>query len=250
MEPLEIGAIVGIGFFAAKYLGYFKGFKMVSKKTALILAIAIAAVSAYNWNWGGVREYVQQATVPGAGEQQVTAGVTFEAEGAAGTNTVYDAATRTFVCSYVENTTANTAVLPTTYAALSTCTATITVYRTDTLSSSDNAVSKISAMVPTFYGAAGTIYASVQYAAVGVDTTSGKYQVAFTPAGTAARYMYNFFTVGSGGSKAITVTGTPTSAALGGLSQKDNFGSSTIEIDIVGLNQPFYLRFVKVGEVA
>jgi len=251
METLEILAIVGIGVFAARYFGYFKGLKTISKKTAGLLAVVIALAAAWSFNWGGLRTWAQGVTAPqGEAGQTVTAGVTFEAEGASGTNSVYDASTRTFTVAYVENTTAGTAILPTSYGAFTTATGTITVYRTDMLTDVDNAVSKVSVSVPTFRGATGTSYASNTYAAVTVDSASDKYEVAFSGSGMAARYEYNYFRVGSGSSQTITWTATPTSGANDGLSQLDNFDGSTVTMNIYGLNTPFYIRFVKTGEIA
>jgi len=251
MEPLEILAIVAIGAFVLRYMGYFKGIP-VTKKTALILAIAIAAVSAYNWNWFGVKTYRMPITTPSEAEPQVTTGVTFEAEGSeSDANLVYDAPSKTFVCSFYDNVTSDEIVTTTrdnssvAYEAFTTVTFTITTFRTDLLALSENAMAKISVAVPKYYGKAGTENESLQYAGIAV-ASDGKWNVAITPSGVAARNEYNYFSVGSGGSKAITLVATISSR---GLSQLDNFQSTTVPITISGLPSGFNLRFTKTGEV-
>ena len=250
MEPLEILAIVAIGAFVLRYMGYFKGIP-VTKKTALILAIAIAAVSAYNWNWGGFRTLVSREAVVGP-EPVVTSGITFEAEGSeSDANLVYDATSKTFVCSFYDNVTSDEIVTTTrdnssvAYEAFTTVTFTITTFRTDLLALSENAMAKISVAVPKYYGKAGTENESLQYAGIAV-ASDGKWNVAITPSGVAARNEYNYFSVGSGGSKAITLVATISSR---GLSQLDNFQSTTVPITISGLPSGFNLRFTKTGEV-
>lgn len=249
MEMLEIGLLAALTVCVAQALRLLpKKMIPLNRNQAVALALIIAVVGVGMYDWAGLRSRDYTIGEGGAGnEPQITTGVAFEADGTAGTNTVYDVVTKTFTCAYVENTTAdNVGIATSPYTTLTTCTGTITLYRTDTLASSDNAVSKISANVPLFYGtSAHGENANVQYAGL-TKNSAGKYDMSFAPAGITARDEYCYFTIASGGSKAITFTATVNKT---GLVNKDNFGSTTIQIDVVGLSQPFYLRLVKVGEV-
>jgi len=247
METLEILAIVGIGAFIARYMGYLKGIP-VAKKTAGLLAVLLIVGSAYYFNWGGLKDALQSARVGVSEEPQVTTGVTFEAEGSeSDANLTYDGTTRTFTMSYVENTSADNiggAVSP--YNTIASCTGTITVYRTDLITSSDNATSKIWVTIPSYYGRAGTENESLVYRPISYGTDNGKYTFEFTPAGGTMRNEISYFTVGTGGSKAITFTAV---LSKSGLVQLDNFDSVACTMHIYGLDDTFTLRFTKVGEV-
>jgi hypothetical protein len=249
MEMLEIGLLIALAVCTAQALRLLPK-KMIPlnrrQAAALTLIIALAGVGMYDW--AGLRTRVQGMGVTGIGnEPTVTQGITFEAEGSATTNSSYDAANRTFICSFIENRAVlDNIVAPTSpYAGITTVTFTITVFRTDLLALGENAVSKISVTVPRYYGKAGTDNESLQYAAI-TRTSDDKWNVAITPSGVAARNGYNYFTVGNGGSKAIALTATISNR---GLSQLDNFQSTTVPISITGLSGDFYLRFVKVGEI-
>jgi len=196
------------------------------------------------WGYG-------ELAVPGVpDEDAVTPGATYEAEGSESLeNTDYDANSRVFTTHYYENVGAEEAQYhPTgggarTPDAIIPVVVTITVHRTDSLSLVENAVCKVWATVPTFYGI--NENASIAYAAIDKDVGTQKYEVALAPAGISARDEYNYFSIGAGGSRAITVTADPYHI---GLIQLDNFDSTDVKIYIAGVDGYFTLRFVKIGE--
>jgi len=237
------GLMVLVGILKA-----FKIFKIKAINKNMALALIVIGGIGLAWTQGYLQG-ITLPTVPTTPEVAVTPGVTFEAEGSeSDTNLAYDQATRVFTCSFYENTAASKAWTSTSAgSAIDSVTFTITVFRTD-ISAGENtsvATSKIWAVVPTFYGKDAN--ASVLYWPVDKDATSQKYEVAFTPAGGSARDEYNFFTVGIGGSKAIS---TVVDSYHTGLCQLDNFQSKDVAIHIYGLTETYTLRYIKIGETA
>jgi len=240
-----VAFIIGVAFvlnWATKKKNYLK-FIPFSPKGLGIIGILLIAFAGYSTAWWGY----ETLGLPSVGEPDVTPGVTFEAEGSeSDANLSYDQGSRVFTCSFVENTSAdNIGGTLTPYTTIDTVTFTITVFRTDLLALTENAVAKIEGTVPTFYGKDEN--SSTLYWPVDKDSTSQKYEIAFTPAGGSARDAYNHFTVGSGGSKAITIVADTYHI---GLAQLDNFQSKDVVISITGLAQTFTLRYTKTGEVA
>ena len=251
MEMLEIGLLAVLAVCVAQALRLLpKKMIPLNRRQATALALIIAVVGVGMYDWAGLRTGALGIREGGlTGEPQVTTGVTFQAEGSeTDTNLSYDAAGRTFTCSYYENQCVlDNIVQPTTAnaAGITTVTFTVTVFRTDLLALSENSVTKAWIEVPKFYGKSGTENESNQYAAI-ARATDDKWNVTVTPAGVSARNEYNYFTVGSGGSRAIVFVATISNR---GLSQLDNFQSSTCAVHIYGLTEVFYLRFTKTGEV-
>lgn len=192
------------------------------------------------WGYG-------ELALPGAADDPpVTPSVTFEAEGSEGDENIsYDQASGVFTFSYYENATSAVTATGSDKGAYGTSTFTITVFRTDLATiTTENATSKIWATVPTFYGR--NENSSTLYWPIDKDASTQKYEIAFTPSGGSARDEYNYFTVGAGGSKAISITVDP---YVLGLVQLENFQNKDVTIHIHGLDQTFTLRYVKIGEV-
>lgn len=217
----------------------------LSKQLFAIIGICAIAYAGSQTAWWGL-------SVPGVTEPDVavTPGVTFEAEGSESLeNTDYDASNRVFTTHYYENVGAEQAEYhPTgggarTPDAIIPVVVTITVYRTDSLVLVENAVAKVWAEVPTFYGI--NENAGIAYTAIDKDAGTQQYEVALKPGGISARDEYNYFAVGAGGSRVITVTADPYHI---GLCQLDNFDSTDVRIYITGVDGYFTLRFVKIGE--
>lgn len=226
----------------------FLKFIPVSRQGLGIIGVLIMIVVGSSTAWWGYGE--TQAVSTMTGDQTITPGATFEAEGSESLeNTTYDAATRTFTTHYYENVGAERAEYHATLDATRTPDAiipvvvTITVYRTDSLTLVENAVCKVWAEVPTFYGI--NENAGIAYAAIDKDVSTQKYEVALAPTGITARDEYNYFSVAAGGSRAITVTADPYHI---GLIQLDNYDSTDVKIHISGVSGYFTLRFVKIGE--
>lgn len=246
MDILEIGAILGIVFFALRYMKYFKGAKFVAPKTAGMIAVGLLIASAWYFDWGGLQtklmSYGQQ---PSGGEEGavVTEGATFDVEGSeTDANLNYDVATKTFTCSFYDNTENNTPVNANTAATnIDHVTLTLTFYRTDMLPGEDNAVTAFSATVPEYRGTGENN--GITYAPVDEDDSTGKYEVAFTPSGGSARDMSHNTSIAPGGSRTVSVVLDLDSA---GLTQLDNFDSKDVILHTAGGN--FTVRFVKVGE--
>jgi hypothetical protein len=246
---LVAGAVFGLVTLIAPGLtGKFLKVK-APRNVGLLLLIVCGVGGIWVYNWGGFRTQYLEGVGGVTPEPVVTQGIQFEAEGSeSDANLSYDAASRTFTCSFIENKAVLDNIVATTspYASITTVTFTITVFRTDLLALSENAVARISVAVPKFYGKSGTENESVPFAPI-AKATDDKYNVTITPVGVGVRNEYNYFSVGSGGSKAITLVATISNR---GLSQLDNFDSTTVPISISGLSGDFYLRFVKTGEVA
>lgn len=247
MQTLEIVVVVIIVALLARGFKYLKAIP-IKPQTAFILAIIVAGVGAYNWNWGGAKDYLAGVEIAAPEEPAVTPGATYEAEGSESEeNMTYDAGSRVFTCWYYENVGAEEAQYnptgETDDEAIGSVEVTLTVYRTDSLVLVENATSKVWAVVPTFYGTAEN--ASIAYAPIDKDTGTQKYEVAFAPAGVTARDEYNYFSVGSGGSRNITVTADLYNI---GLCQLDNFDSTDVKIYLSGVDGYFTLRFTKIGE--
>jgi len=221
----------------------FLKFMPVSRQGLGVLGILIMIGVGSSTAWWGYGELA----LPGAADEPaVTPGVTFEAEGSEGDENVsYDQASGVFTISYYENGTSSITATGSEKSDYGTSTFTITVFRTDLATiTTENATSKIWATVPTFYGK--NENSSTLYWPIDKDDTSQKYEIAFTPSGGSARDGYNYFTVGAGGSKAISITVDP---YVIGLCQLDNFQNKDVTIHIHGLDQTFTLRYVKIGEV-
>jgi len=242
--------VIGVAFvlnWASKGKNYLKIIPF-SQKGLGIVGILLIAVVGYSTAWWG---YEGELGLPTVTEPEVTEGVTFEAEGSESVdNLIFDQNTRVFTCSFIENTATHVASVPASSQAatptLVSANFTITVFRTDMATvTTENATSKIWATVPTFYGK--NENASILYWPIDKDDTTLKYEIAFTPAGGSARDEYNYFTMGAGGSKAITVVADVYGT---GLSQLDNMQSKDIIIHIYGLDETFTLRFLKIGESA
>ncbi len=211
-----------------------------------IIGIILIGIAGYSTAWWGYEELLELPTP----EPSVTPGATYEAEGSESLeNTDYDANSRVFTTHYYENVGAEEAQYHPTGGGAKTPDAiipvvvTITVHRTDSLTLVENAVCKVWAVVPTFYGV--NENASIAYAPIDKDTGTQKYEVALAPAGISARDEYNYFSIGAAGSRAITVTADPYHI---GLIQLDNFDSTDVKIYISGIDGYFTLRFVKIGE--
>jgi len=244
MEALEIIAIVAVVALLLRFFGYLKAIP-VKKQTAGILALVIAGAGIVVYDWGGIYSGLT-AAVPGVAEPTVTPGVTFEAEGSeTDTYLTYDAASKTFVCAFYENQTGGTqsgGASGTTGSSITSVTLTLTVYRTDLSTSDDNATAKVWAVVDTFYGKSEN--ASILYAPVDKDDSTQKYEVAITPSGGSARDEYNYFSIATGGSKAISIV---TDLYATGLTQLDNQQSKEVHFYITGVDDVFTLRFTKLG---
>lgn len=240
--------VVGVVFvlnWATKKKNYLK-FIPFSPQGLGVVGIILIAIAGYSTAWWGYEELLELPS----DELEVTPGATYEAEGSESLeNTDYDANSRVFTTHYYENVGAERAEYHPTGGGARTPDAiipvivTITVFRTDSLTLVENAVTKVWASVPTFYGI--NENASIAYAPIDKDTGTQKYEVAFAPAGISARDEYNYFSIGAGGSRAITVTADPYHI---GLCQLDNFDSSDVKIYISGVDGCFTLRFVKIGE--
>lgn len=249
----------GVGSaFVLQGLKLVKFAKGVKPTAALIIGAGALIVLAFMWtsNYGGFSSALSSVggvpAGPGGPSAPLSSGVTITVDGSeSDTNLTYDYGSKTFTCSFVENTTGdNIGATASPYNSINTVTLTLTVYN-ETLGAAttdENDVLKISiGTIPTYYGKGEN--ASTLYWPIDRDDTTQKYEVDFLPAGGAHRDEMNTFSVGAGGSKAITVTADTYHM---GLSQLDNNQSKEIPIYIEsadGILSTFTLRYTKTSEV-
>ncbi len=223
---------------------------MITHKTATLALVVTLVAGVYWFNWGGVRTLAEDAGVDIAGEPVTMPGVTFMADGSEAEtySLTYDQATQVFTALVYENvadhalytvaagaTSGGEAVTDVTFA--------INVIRTDSITLDENAMTTITATVPTFTG--DDENSGISYQAIDKDSTTERYDVAFTPAGVSARDEKNWFSVGAGGQRNIAIVA---DLDVPGIRNMDVGASTDINISIDGLARDFILRIVKAGE--
>lgn len=252
MEPLVPGIvliIVAVAFLAAAA----KKVKIpfFTHKTAALGLIITLGLGVYWYNWGDLRTTWEAAAadVTFAPGVEVTVGTKLIADGSESDNAlVYDFPSQTFTASIFENTGDHLlynapADLTGVDLYFSTLTLSITVYRTDSLIMDDNALFEVTASVPTFTGPDEN--SGISYQVVDMDGTTKRFEVAFTPAGVTARDAQNWFSLGAGGSRVITVV---IDLDNPGIRNMDVGQVSDIVIGITGLERDFIVRVHKAGE--